>query len=89
MNGSGTQYPPLHDASACVSAPGTYCVGTQWAAPSVQQLGRLEGLIYGGRVFTQPEDPPPDELPVALPLELTVSRILPYRPPTRSVDVTR
>ena len=27
-----------------MSAEGTYCVGTQWAAPSVQQLGRLDGV---------------------------------------------
>jgi hypothetical protein len=67
MNGSGTQYPPLHEASAAVSPGGTYCVGTQWAAPSVQQLGSDAGFMLGGGVSTQP--PPDPDAPLLAPMD--------------------
>ena len=60
MNGSGTQYPPLQAASAATSPEGTDADGTQWAAPSVQQLGNFDGSIGMGGVSTQLVAPPED-----------------------------
>jgi hypothetical protein len=46
MSESGMHTPPEQLASALVSVPdGTSALGTQWAAPVVQQLGRLEMSI--------------------------------------------
>ena len=51
MSESGTHAPPEHVARALTSVPGgRSAVGTQWAAPVVQQLGRLEMSIGGGGV---------------------------------------
>ncbi len=54
-------------ASAWVSAEGTYSVGTQCAAPAEQQLGRLDGLMSGGRLVTQLPPPPLDDASPLLP----------------------
>src|SRR5580704_4475845 len=75
MNSSGTQYPPVHAASAATSPDGTCALGTQWALPSVQQLGSDDGSIGAGGASTQ--DPPELAPPPLLPTEASSPALAP------------